>query len=198
MISSRQFKEIIRDIIHEELGTGKNYKIGTIADVNGKPTIRFAGEDQPSQKKYSFLDSYTPVEGDRVLLASVSGTYVVIGKIQQDKGFQLENEYIVERGTNENGEYVRYASGIQICWFEDSQLTTVTTAGTSIYYNNKVYSYPASFASIPSVSPFSRRSNFIQWAGVRNATSTSVDLYIISPNSAAEGWLGYVAIGRWK
>lgn len=84
MISSRQFKEIIRDIIREELGTGKNYKIGTIADVNGKPTIRFAGEDQPSQKKYSFINSYKPTPGDRVLLAGVSGSYVVLGKISQD------------------------------------------------------------------------------------------------------------------
>lgn len=60
-----------------------NYKLGTIDPgySGGRPRIIFDGEDAPSQKKYPYLGSYTPGKNDRVLLLSVSGTYVVLGKV---------------------------------------------------------------------------------------------------------------------
>lgn len=79
MINSLDFTEIIRNIVQDELRNQGGYKIGTVASTDGKPTILFAGESQPSQKQYSFLSSYTPKVGDRVLLAKLKGTYVVMG-----------------------------------------------------------------------------------------------------------------------
>lgn len=200
MISSRQFKEIIRDIIREELGTGKNYKIGTIANVNGKPTIQFAGEDQPSQKKYPFLDSYTPVEGDRVLLASVSGTYVVIGKIQQDKGLQLENEYIVENGTNENGEYVRYASGVQICWTTMSDFVIDIAIGNIYRSESQMWTYPAAFDDDYPIVVSGVISALNRWLGTTGSPfGGNVYLRGYGAVSSSSGYTAYVmAIGRWK
>lgn len=81
MINSNDFKEIIREIVRQELGDRTRFKIGTIASVNGKPTIQFAGESQPSQKQYAYLASYTPTVGDRVLLAQVKGSYVILDKL---------------------------------------------------------------------------------------------------------------------
>jgi protein-disulfide isomerase len=59
------------------------YKLGTIdpSYSKGRPRVIFDGEDTPSQKKYPYLGSYTPGKNDRVLLLSVSGTYVVLGKV---------------------------------------------------------------------------------------------------------------------
>lgn len=59
------------------------FKIGTVTALfeNGYPQITFDGEGSASQKQYSRLSSYDPVVNDRVLLASISGTYVVLGKI---------------------------------------------------------------------------------------------------------------------
>jgi co-chaperonin GroES (HSP10) len=54
-----------------------SFRMGTV--VSGK--IQFDGEDEPSQKTYKRLASYTFTNGDRVLLAKVSGTYVILGKI---------------------------------------------------------------------------------------------------------------------
>lgn len=200
MINSRQFKEIIRDIIHEEIGTGNNYKIGTVANVNGKPTIRFAGEDQPSQKKYSFLDSYTPVEGDRVLLANVSGTYVVIGKIQQDKGLQLENEYIVESGTNENGEYVRYASGIQICWTRMSDFVIDIAIGNIYRSESQIWTYPAAFDDTYPVAVSGGIAAVNRWLGITGSPlGESVYIRAYGATSSSSSYAAYVkAIGRWK
>lgn len=53
------------------------YKLGTI--VNGK--VQFDGEDIPSEKTYMRLDSYTVTSADRVLLAVVGGTYIILGRV---------------------------------------------------------------------------------------------------------------------
>lgn len=84
MINVNDFKNLIREIVAEETKGLTRFKIGTIANANGKPTVKFAGESQPSQKRYSYLDSYTPTVNDRVLMAKVSGTYVILGKLRSD------------------------------------------------------------------------------------------------------------------
>jgi len=67
-----------QDLIEIMQGKGEIiFKLGTI--VNGK--VRFDGEDTTSQKSYKKLGSYTITEGDRVLLARISGTYIILGKV---------------------------------------------------------------------------------------------------------------------
>lgn len=63
-----------------------NYKIATVTSFfeNGCPKLTFAGEDQESNKKYSYIYTYIPVEGDIVLLMKTNSTYVIIGKIAYD------------------------------------------------------------------------------------------------------------------
>ena len=63
-------------IIDEKEGK-KVFRLGTIAD--GK--VQFDGEDSPSEKLYMKLGSYVVINGDRVLLAAVGGTYVILGKV---------------------------------------------------------------------------------------------------------------------
>lgn len=72
MIGAEEFVSILED--KEEK---KVFKLGTIVD--GK--VQFDGEDSPSGKNYVRLNSYTVVTGDRVLLAVVGGTYVILGKV---------------------------------------------------------------------------------------------------------------------
>lgn len=71
--SSQEFIEMQEGL---PLGSFKN---GTISGTTGK--VRFDGESTASEKQYKRLASYTPTNGDRVLLAAVSGTYVILGKI---------------------------------------------------------------------------------------------------------------------
>lgn len=80
MITADQFLDIVRG--------GNNNKalvrLGEVSSVDpntGRPSIVFDGEVEPSVKRYTYLDSYMPTEGDRVLLLAVGNTYVVIGKI---------------------------------------------------------------------------------------------------------------------
>lgn len=61
----------------------KSFKLGTVdsLDSGGNPKIKFDGETTASQKIYKRLASYTPAAGHRVILAQVSGTYVILGRI---------------------------------------------------------------------------------------------------------------------
>lgn len=59
-----------------------SFAFGSIdsAYSSGNPAILFDGETVVSTKTYPFLSSYTPVASDRVVLARISGGYVVLGK----------------------------------------------------------------------------------------------------------------------
>lgn len=80
MITADQFLDIVRD-------KGKDkpiVRLGEVSSVDpntGRPSIIFDGETDPSIKRYPYLESFSPTEGDRVLLLAVGNTYVVIGKI---------------------------------------------------------------------------------------------------------------------
>lgn len=57
--------------------------LGTISAVIENAGLRLTidGEDSPTTKEYRFLDSYIPRVGDRVLVAEVSDSYVVLGRV---------------------------------------------------------------------------------------------------------------------
>lgn len=64
------------------LKSGKIYRMAIVDNVtNDRPYIRFYGEGAASQKTYKYLQSYTPVIGDKVLVARVAQTYVILGKV---------------------------------------------------------------------------------------------------------------------
>jgi hypothetical protein len=60
----------------------KIFRLGKVDSVSGGlPAILFDGEETASGKLYAKLSTYSPSTGDRVLLAKVSGTYIVLGKV---------------------------------------------------------------------------------------------------------------------
>ncbi|MEG0165841.1 hypothetical protein [Anaerorhabdus sp.] len=56
--------------------------IAKIASVSPEGvTLQFVGDESPTRKMYKYISTYTPVEGDKVLIQNESDTYVVLGKI---------------------------------------------------------------------------------------------------------------------
>lgn len=81
-------------------------------------------------------------DGTNVLSIDATGKAVipgVVGTVAQVGG--LPTGQVVERGSNANGEYVRFADGTQIC------VAAVTFVG------NGNWTYPSTFASAPVVAP---------------------------------------------
>lgn len=60
----------------------KAYRMAVVDNVtSNRPYLRFYGETAASQKPYKYLQSYTPTQGDKVLVARVAKTYVILGKV---------------------------------------------------------------------------------------------------------------------
>lgn len=89
-MNSQDFVSIVNELIEKKQKKGA-YKIGRIPDnyTSGEPSILFDGEQTPSGKTYKCLGSYHPIAGDRVLLARVSNTYVVLGGLGSREATEL-------------------------------------------------------------------------------------------------------------
>lgn len=106
-------------------------------------------------------------------------------------------------GSNSNGEYIRYTSGIQICWVHmDVADQSISTAYGSLFQGIRTWTFPATFISIPSVSCSEFKwGTGASWGGTAGATTTSVTLRGWDTSSRASGTtvsISAIAIGRWK
>ncbi|MBC7163576.1 MAG: DUF2793 domain-containing protein [Roseovarius sp.] len=119
----------------------------------------------------------------------------ILGTVSRSGG--VPTGAIIERGSNANGSYTRFADGTQICMFEAPAVTTTVAAGALFQEGNFFqWTYPASFVAPPRVSG--------------SGGSTSRWLAIGQPSIAAAGyrifsWLSnsnpgppqLIAVGHW-
>jgi len=56
--------------------------IGTVRQVQSNGVLMSWGDGGTDNKVYRILASYSPAEGDRALAVSMSGSYLIIGKIK--------------------------------------------------------------------------------------------------------------------
>lgn len=128
----------------------------------------------------------------------------VTGTVAQTGG--LPTGAIIERGSNANGQYVRFADGTQICWRDlVSSALAVTTARGALFTNTSlaVPSFPVAFVAAPSVTV---RGGFAAsadgWLTMNGSpTTTALTNGVLRAFSAValteEFRWGYTAIGRW-
>lgn len=77
------FREMVAKAVRAAITKVFAFQNGTIPDTytSGRPTVLFDGETTASSRTYTYLASYTPTAGDRVLFAKVGTGGVVLGKI---------------------------------------------------------------------------------------------------------------------
>lgn len=115
----------------------------------------------------------------------------VLGTVSQAAG--VPSGAILERGSNANGEYTRYADGTQMCWIRDF-LTVVSAAA--------VWTFPATFVNGNSPSILTAQqpggAQYNIWVsyqvGALNCTIRSSDS---SNSEAVAPYCTLFAIGRW-
>ncbi len=126
---------------------------------------------------------------------------VVVGTVSQVAG--VPTGAIIERGSNANGEYVRYADGTQICWFNSAATSRAMTSVFGPLFTLAAptsRTFPMAFSVAPSVAHSitgSSGSTRIVVAGTStNTTTCSFDLLsVVSITSNVND--SYIAIGRW-
>ena len=108
---------------------------------------------------------------------------------------------VIEYDANDNGCYIKFGDGGLICWHNSLNKTeTLYLAGGQgvVYWGNEYKSYPHRFATKPAVVVLTQRDSGVQWSAIRNVDSIGVDMYLLSGLQGATGYLGYIAVGRWK
>lgn len=137
--------------------------------------------------------------GSPIACRTVTGAALPAGYIRNDvdteaiyDGTYWVLDRLEERGSNANGDYVRFAEGTQICW--GSILITpvpdTPTAGT--------VTFPAEFIAPPSVSAIanSAASTYVRTTFASPA-ATSFDVVATRTNDVATTH-NWQAMGRWK
>lgn len=118
----------------------------------------------------------------------------ILGAVSQSGGVPIGA--LIERGSNANGEYVRFADGTQICTCQAFQ----TSASGSL-----TWTYPASFiypaspgrpAVTGAVSTITGQGAFLAIGGIADGTSVSVRA-VKHDGTLVSAATSLIAIGRW-
>lgn len=122
----------------------------------------------------------------------------ILGTVSRSGG--VPTGAVIERGSNANGEYVRFADGTQICWSPQLEFTAVTTViGSGFRSDTVTWTFPAAFASATTLSIIpGQTGNVARWMAAQNPGTTSVGLRLAAWTSFAGAENGRcAAIGRW-
>ena len=123
----------------------------------------------------------------------------------EDNVHGLAGAVIVDAGSNENGSWVRFGNGIQICWHYFGTTENLTTDYTDyddlrFYRYDLTVTYPKSFISSPAIIPVGNPQHHAD-LGTNVAASRPTDA-VIRVHSLRDFTLcyalGYLAIGWWK
>lgn len=108
---------------------------------------------------------------------------------------------LIERGSNANGEYVRFADGTQVCW-NGSLGTLSTDEATGNVFRSAAtitWTFPVAFSATPiCTANILSASATARWPVTFNPTTTTVVVRQFASVSSATGMNnGATAIGRW-
>lgn len=131
-----------------------------------------------------------------VLLTPFSyGRNSILGTVSQTAGVPTGS--IIARGSNANGEYVRFADGTQICTSGGDNSVVANIATGSIFNSNgSTWTYPSSFIVAPVVTGAARDST--KWATIAGTSTTDTIARLYADVSDATSTIiNLTAIGRW-
>lgn len=140
------------------------------------------------------------VNGQVVAKLPVSGNAVIpnlVGTVSQSGG--VPTGAVVERGSNANGEYVRFADGTQIVIKRFSLSSAIDIASYGGFISAfQVWGFPASFSATPALIAISEGNTSLGiLAGTTNTSTTSFSWVAVSSQGVATRIVSAVAIGRW-
>ncbi|QWZ63568.1 phage tail protein [Aeromonas sp. FDAARGOS 1417] len=129
----------------------------------------------------------------------------ILGAVSQVAG--IPTGAIIERGSNANGEYIKFADGTMICWrtYTDTSYSSMSDNGSYIKFISSI-SMPVVFSSTPVSLCFpiweTGESTMPRWCGNAGQAQHSSTWNFVSFTSAPVSNItlsfGMVAFGRWN
>ena len=180
---------------------GFNATVLTVDSIESSYDIQIAIGYNPLKFAFRAYSGDANVWLNWVVLGSAAARDT-IGTVSQSGG--VPTGAIIERGSNSNGEYTKFADGTLICWFTRSVESVANNSSggtTNLFFSGEVgLTFPATFVGItPTVTPCASLSSggTSSWPSVRGRSLTGTSLALISNVQNAAAYLGYTAIGRW-
>lgn len=123
------------------------------------------------------------------------GRNTILGTVSQSGG--VPTGAVIERGSNANGEYVRFADGTQICSFRLSGFGNLDGGAATV-----AWTFPVQFVTAPTVivgsSDITSPGMFFSLSLEPTATKATVTRVTVAPFAQTNwGAAQCVAIGRW-
>lgn len=123
----------------------------------------------------------------------------ILGTVSQSGG--IPTGAIIERGSNANGSFVKYADGTMVCTNTiNNGAVAYTAAGSVAVSSEYLWTYPVQFVEPPRVAGVgSNHINNFQWLSVSlpNANAVPYRTLIPSVSSASNSTVDLIAWGRW-
>lgn len=108
---------------------------------------------------------------------------------------------IIDSGSNENGNYIKFSDGTMICWASIAK-TFTTSQHPNVYYTSSAdgfpsFMFPQNFISTPSIEVTNKGVN---WCSVYDSNNTgfSIVVYSVAARTSVSSTFDYVALGKWK
>ena len=165
-------------IFSDRLGTTP-ISVPRTADVNGF----FQFYAAPGEYRITASDSGSGFSQTwrYVVLTADSALLPILGAVSQSAG--IPTGAIIERGSNANGEYVKFADGTLICTMDNTGTTIPVTSsfGNIFVSSTQSWTYPSVFISAPASSPdgYSTGSAVPIWAGGSTTHGTTSESFFL-------------------
>ena len=114
----------------------------------------------------------------------------------------LASGAIIERGSNANGEYIKFADGTLICgksFFTTNQV--INSSYGSLYIGTQGWTYPYAFVDKPFCSSSVEYTDQGAWIGSSIVGTAQVTFFVMDIVSRLPGpyvYFKFLAIGKWK
>lgn len=167
-------------VINSSASSAEGFDIMSARNLNG----RFAVRRRVSGTLGSWIEPYMPWN----VVGTVAGTSAAV------------TGAIIERGSNANGNYTKYADGTMICW--NTVTTTASAIGTAFMGGFRstgyTWTFPAAFNAAPVIEYQVDSMTAFGATGVSRATTACGYAFTaVTSQAAADRTASMFAIGRW-
>jgi len=183
-----------------QLNTGGNISVTGSLNVSDDSTTRTnLGLGTIATQDSSNVNLTGGTIGSSVVFPALGNS--AVGTVSESSGTPTGD--IVERGSNANGEYVKFADGTLICTYNNTAVASFSISNSygSLYQAGKNFTLPATYIDTNyAVSCRVSYGTGASWSQGYANTTTIVTLQawdIVSRDGTATSNVSYLTIGRW-
>lgn len=174
-------------------------------DEQAVPTMTYGFNSEVADPAYApILDDCESIGHITAARTGIYKTPASFGAVSQNGGYQTGD--IIERGSNANGSYTKFADGTMHCWiiFDEGGVDGWDTASGSLFARADPleWTFPVAFSASPTVSALAGATGTITACGcsIRTISTTIARLHpwgAVTINAATAKTVHATAIGRW-